>query len=93
MEVAAQMELKTSSVSNKRKRLHSADASIRLHSSRDHPHAAQCPASAATSSENSRPTMKMCQDLGHIPANSLGLMNQSMQKCPVSLDLKVRSRI
>ncbi|KAK1402579.1 Cyclin-dependent kinase inhibitor [Heracleum sosnowskyi] len=88
MEVAAQMEVKTS-VSNKRKRLHSGDAAaVLLQSSPDDSHATHCPVSVANLPENSVSSTKMCEDSDEVPGSSLGLMNQSIIKCPVSLDLK-----
>lgn len=91
MEVAAQMEVKTT-VSNKRKRLHSGDAAVLLRSSPDDSHASHCPVSDADLPENSASSSKMFEDSDEIPANSLGLVNQSMKKCPMMLDLKVRSQ-
>lgn len=85
------MEVKTS-VSNKRKRLHSGDVTILLQTSRDDSHANQCTVSAAISPESSVSSTEMCEDLDKISANSLSLMNQSIQKCPTSVDLKVRSQ-
>lgn len=92
MEVAAQMQIKNS-VSNNRKRLHSGDvAAVLLQSSGDDSHANYCPVSDANLPENSASSTKMCEDSDKVSANSLGLMNQSMKKCPSLLDLKVRSR-
>lgn len=83
------MEVKASG-SNKRKRLHSGDAALLLQPSRDDSHANHCPVSDANLLENS---MKMCEDSDEVSANSLlGLVNQSMKKCPTLLDLKVSSQ-
>ncbi|KAL8156247.1 hypothetical protein AgCh_001373 [Apium graveolens] len=88
MEVAAQMEVNISG-SNNRKRLHSGDAALLLQSSRDDYLANHCPVSDANLLQNSVSAIKICEDSDEIPANSLlALVNQSMTKCPTSLDLK-----
>ncbi|XP_074379898.1 uncharacterized protein LOC141721051 isoform X2 [Apium graveolens] len=88
MEVAAQMEVNISG-SNNRKRLHSGDAALLLQPSRDDYLGNHCPVSDANLLQNSVSAIKMCEDSDEIPANSLlGLVNQSMKKCPMSLDLK-----